>query len=150
MRRRIASAVVFIALMLAATPAVAQETIVELLTIPQAFRDPETPLVLTTPQPMDANLVGTIRIQYNIPTSDYENVANGFTTKFFVEIGGQWLRMATTVWPGGRYVDEDGIVNPAPTTTIQAYEVAGRRVRTETTVARRMRLGASVQHVIPQ
>lgn len=147
MRRLLAAAIV----VGFALPAQAQyvETVVR--TIATQQRDG----VVTSPSyTVPADATGGLRLRLNIPTSDYENVANSCTLTLYRLEGGVWRVSGRTTWQGGHvdFFDEDTgliVVNPAPFVGTELTSVRGMDIRAELEVPTRMRIGASVILLTP-
>jgi hypothetical protein len=109
-------------------------------------------VILTPSVQIPANLPrGEIQVILDIPTADYEDLANIIFADLYqsdLSLPGGWRLRASNRpvgWVGGRFV-EDGIVNPPPipfSLTVTDAE-RGKTFRAEFDIPKRMRVGLTV------
>jgi hypothetical protein len=113
--------------------------------------------VITTPSfTIPINMPnGEIQVVGDIPTGDYENPANRIFADLYqsdLSLPGGWRLRASnrpSGWLGGPFVNEDGVVNPAPvffSLSVSDFE-RGKTFRAEFDVPVRMRVGLTVQRL---
>ena len=118
-----------------------------LLTVPTQQRQGIVPASAPFVVPNDA--VGQIELIANITAADYEDPAHSLDMMVQVLDGAVWRDLIGFHWNGGRYVDGDGNVNPAPKVSMspaEAYRGASLRLA-DINIPDRMRVGATVQTV---
>lgn len=127
-----------------ASPAWAQEVPLQIASLGKVFREGTT---TTSSYRVPVDLAGNeVSIQLDINTADYEDPATRINMRLYRLIpGGAWQYMGGAEFRGGRYVDEDGVVNPPPTVSPSLSVLKGYEVRAEVETATRIRLGAIVE-----
>jgi hypothetical protein len=90
--------------------------------------------------------VGVVTVRLDIAAGDYTDPDNfvRFASQRSEDGGLTWLPFVAATWNGGPYTDENNVVNPPPTFTVNCAEFAGQRVRIEVDIAKRMRVGVTV------
>lgn len=131
---------------LTAVSSFAQEATTVLVNVPQAQRDAG---VYTTPSTVIDEAATQLLVRLQIPTADYEDTQNTVVLRLYVmePTTGSWRYVGGSRWQGGRYIDDDGIVNPPVTLSIGLGPVRGKEVRAEFEVLRRMRLGGTIETI---
>lgn len=117
---------------------------------PQQQRDG---VILTPSVDIPVNLPrGEIQVILNMPTVAYEDTTNRIFADLYqsdLTMPGGWRLRASnrpSGWLGGRYVDDDGVVNPPPvlfSLTVSDHE-RGKTFRAEFDISKRMRVGLTV------
>lgn len=92
-------------------------------------------------------------VLFGLSTADYENPLTRIAVrvyKFDTSLIGNWRHMGGATWQGGRYVDEDGNVNPDPVFSLGgAGGYANKDIRCELDIQRRVTVGCRIQHFRP-
>lgn len=132
--------------LLAPSFAEAQTVVAQLTNLSQTFREGTT---TTNSVSVPANITETadeIAISLDIQTAVYEDPATRLTIRLYrlEPATQQWRMMSAGTFSGGRYVDEDGNVNPPITMSTATSTFAGYEARVEVETNARVRLGATV------
>lgn len=146
MVRRLTTVAVFV--LAAATLASAQEVTTILINVPISQRNPG---VYETPSTVLAPTVQEVLFRIHIPTAEYEDSLNEVRIRvYYLDDVGVWRSISGpigVVWKGGRYVDEDGNINPPVTYSPGLDPLRGRAVKAEFEILRRMRVGATIETI---
>jgi len=88
-------------------------------------------------------------LRLQIPAADYENPANTVTLRFYwLDPATQtWRQIGSALWSGGRYVDEDGVVDPDVIMEVGVSAYIAQEIRAEIEVPNRMRIGGTVETI---
>jgi hypothetical protein len=79
----------------------------------------------------------------DLPTASYEDTTNrvGMMAYVYDVEAAVWRFYSGAGWTGGRFIRQDGTVNPPPMLFLDQDELRGRTVRVELEVPQRMRVG---------
>lgn len=145
---RYLSALAFVVCLFIASVSEAQ-TVAQIANLSQQFREGTS---TTASVDLPANLstiADEIWIVLDIQAPVYEDPTTRLAIRLYrlIPATGLWQYAGGSTFNGGRYVDEDGIVNPPITFGGAASIFAGYTVRAEIETNARVRLGATVSTV---
>lgn len=91
-----------------------------------------------------------VRITAQIPTADYEDVANSLRLSIyrFDTLSSTWKLVAGASWSGGRLDHPDLGLNPLPHFRFDVDDLLGQQIRGELDVPVRMRVGCIVEGLL--
>ena len=99
--------------------------------------------------PMDA--AGELRVTMNINTADYDEPGNTLHYRLYAldTQAGVWRLVVGGAWLSGHVEDPELGTNPAPAISTNLELLRGRQIRGELDTVVRMRVGCTVEVVIP-
>ena len=136
----------FVVVGLLAVPAAAQETVTVVASLPQQQRQGS---FQTSTYTVPADATGDLRIRMSINAADYENTANTMQFRIYVLFDQVWRVYVSRGWSGGRIDDPEFGVNPDPFISTSLNLIRGRQIRGEIDLPNRMRVGCTVEVVLP-